>query len=415
MRDTGAVLAALLALGAGGVRAELTVTTDFEGGSAVVEAIDRERREVHVRPGGDPLRGWPCWWYLRIDGLAAGSAATVVVRGSERPARNNGQDTGRPLAAGWALPDRAAVSHDGTTWTQTGPGVREGDRVSYPFTGTDGPVWIAWGPPFTSRECDALLEEAVAAAPRQAEAFALALSREGRPVRGLRITPTGRERPPAVWIQARQHAWESGSSWVARGFVDWLFTAEPEAAWLRERAEVFVIPVMDVDRVATGDGGKESDPRDHNRDWSAAPSYPEIAATQQRLLALAAEERLAVFLDLHNPGPGDRRPFFFVGPAEQLSDGARAARDRFVALAARRLDAPLALDPVPRVTGSTYHPLWRQISGVWVAEHARGDTVAACLETAWNTPHSTAAGYREVGAKLGRAVADHLRARDAVP
>lgn len=413
MHAASVLIGVMLAGCAASLRAELAVTTDFEGGSAVVDAIDPVRREIRVCPGGDPARGWPCWWYLRIDGLAADQTVTVVVRGSERPARNNGHDTGKPLASNWALPAQAAVSDDGVTWRQTAPGTRDGDRVSYPLTGTGGPVWVAWGPPFTSRESDDLSRFVSAALPGHADVFELARSREGRPVRGLRVTTTARERPPAVWIQARQHAWESGSSWVARGFVEWLVGDEPDAAWLRAHAEVFVIPVMDVDRVATGDGGKESDPRDHNRDWGPTPHYPEIAATQRRLGALAEENRLAMFLDLHNPGPRDEQPFFFVPPPALLTDGARAYRDRFLTFAARRLDAPLALAPAPRVTGSTYHPLWRQISGVWVSEHAGADTVAACLETSWNTPHSTVSGYRGVGMKLGRAIADSLRSRES--
>lgn len=405
------LLAVMAAASPGAVLAELSVSVDFEGGSAVVDAIDPERRAIHVRPGGDPARGWPCWWYLRIDGLGKDEEATLVVRGSDRHVRNNGRDTGKPLASNWALPGRAACSVDGVTWLQTDPGERTGEQVSYRVVGHGGPLWVAWGPPFTLRQSDELLADATNRSPAVARAFDLARSREDRPVRGLRVGPPGTQRVPAVWIQARQHAWESGSSWVARGFVEWLVAEDPDAAWLREHAEVFVIPVMDVDRVATGDGGKEAEPHDHNRDWSETPFYPEIAAAQRRLLSLAAEDRLAVFLDLHNPSPGDQQPFFFVPPADHLGDTARANQDRFLAHAARRLDAPLALAVAPRVTGSSYHPLWRRISGVWVSEHAAADTVAACLETAWNTPHSTTAGYRGVGAKLGLTVTDYLRAR----
>lgn len=405
--------AVVLLLGwSGWLRADLVVTTDFEGGSAVVDAVDSVRCEVRIRPGGDPERGWPCWWYLRIDGLATGREVRVVVRGSERPARDNGRDTGEPLASAWSLPTRAAFSADGVTWRQTDPGQREADHVTYRLAGTGGPLWVAWGPPFTSRECDELLERAVAALPRQTIAFELARSLERRPVRGLRITAHHQARLPAVWIQARQHAWESGSSWVARGFVEWLLGDESEAGWLRDHADVFVIPVLDVDRVATGDGGKESSPHDHNRDWTATPHYPEVAATQRRLSQLAEENRLAMFLDLHNPAPNDQRSFFFLPPEELLADSGRANRDRFLMFSGRRLDAPFPLAPTPRVTGSAYHPLWRQISGVWVSEHANSETVAACLETPWNTPHSTTAGYLDIGAKLGRAVADTLRFRE---
>ena len=391
--------------------AELAVSTDFESGSAVLEAIDSEQREIHIRPGGAPASGWPCWWYLRIDGLAEGEHATVVVRGSERNARNSGQNTGKPLPPSWALPARAAVSVDGVTWLQTEPGKKADDHVAYPLTGNGGPLWVAWGPPFTSRDCYTLFARALAESEGTATVFDLARSREDRLVRGLRIAAAGRQPLPVVWIQARQHAWESGSSWVAYGFVEWLLGNDPDAAWLREHAEVCVVPIMDVDRVATGDGGKESDPHDHNRDWSETPFYPEIAATQRRLKAFAEEHRLAVFLDLHNPGPGDSQPFFFVPPADHLADVARANQARFLQFASRRLDAPLALAATPRETGSSYHPRWRQISGVWASEHSSAETVVACLETPWNTPHSTAAGYRVVGTKLGRVLTDDLRGR----
>lgn len=409
MRRLFIATVAILAGWGGSLPAAITVTTDFEGGSAIIEAVDTVKREVQIRPGGNPDRGWPCWWYLRIDGLLAGEDATVKVRGSQRHARNNAADTGKPLASSWSLPDRAAASTDGVTWHQTDPGDRVDDSVSYQFTGGGGPLWVAWGPPFTSSHSTELLDRAVTLEPDHARTFDLALSREQRPVRGLRITAEPGGQLPAVWVQARQHAWESGSSWVAAGFVDWLLGQEPEARWLRANGDLFVIPIMDIDRVATGDGGKESSPHDHNRDWSNAPHYPEIAATQQQLRSLTREGRLSLVLDLHNPGPGDQQPFFFLPPVELLSDRGRALRDRFVMFAARRLDRPLTLAATPRVTGSSYHPLWRQISTVWIAEHTNGDTVAACLETAWNTPHSTTAGYRGVGAKLGRAVADYIR------
>lgn len=57
---------AMLAAWGSAVRADLRVTADFEGGSAVVDAVDSAQRVVEIRPGGEPGRGWPCWWYLQI-------------------------------------------------------------------------------------------------------------------------------------------------------------------------------------------------------------------------------------------------------------------------------------------------------------------------------------------------------------
>ncbi len=347
--------------------AELRVSTDFEGGSAMVESVDPAARVIRFMPGGDPRRGWPCWWYLRVDGVGKDERVTLDLAGSDRPTRNNGQDTGKPLAASWAMPARATFSTDGKTWRHTAPGKREGTRILYEITGSGGPLWVAWGPPFTPRDTDALLAEAEKLLPA-AKSFELARTRGDRPVRGLRVSEATAPKPPGIWIQARQHAWESGSCWVARGLTEWLVSDDADAKWLRGHAEVLVVPIMDVDNAATGNGGKEAAPRDHNRDWDDNPVYPEVAAAQQRLRTLAKEDRLAVFLDLHNPGPGDPT-FFFVLEPQFLKEPMIAQCQRFIELAYGRISKIKPLIPMsnrPKTTGPSYHPLWRNMSASWV-------------------------------------------------
>lgn len=393
---------------------ELRVSTDFEGGSARIESVDPAARVIQFMPGGDPEHGWPCWWQIRVEGVAEGEKLTLDLAGSDRPARNNGVNTGKPLDPRWAMPVRATYSTDGKTWQHTTPGRRDGARISYEVTGTGGPLWIAWGPPFTPRDTDALIAATGKALPA-AKPFELAQTREGRPVRGIHVSASDDAKPRGVWVQARQHAWESGASWVARGFAEWLTSDDADARWLRAHAEVFIVPVMDVDNVATGNGGKEANPRDHNRDWDDKPVYPEVAAAQRHLSELAAAGRLDVFLDLHNPSAGDLRPFFFVGPPDLLTETARANRIAFLAAARARITVPLAVEEKPRETGPTYHPLWRQISGQWANDHGNPHTMAACLETSWNTPASTADGYLAVGRQLGLSVTDFLRRQETPP
>ncbi|MEW6306799.1 MAG: M14 family zinc carboxypeptidase [Verrucomicrobiota bacterium] len=365
-------------------------------------------------PGGDPQRGWPCWWYFRVDGLGKDERLTLSLTGSDRPARNSGKDTGKPLASGWAMPARAAFSTDGKTWQHTAPGKREGAAIRYEVTGAAGPLWVAWGPPFTPRDTDAMLAEATKRLPA-AKSFELAKTREGRSVRGLHVNESKGPNVPAIWVHARQHAWESGASWVARGFVEWLTSDDQDARWLRSQAEIFIVPIMDVDNVATGNGGKEAAPRDHNRDWDEKPVYPEVAAAQQRLREFTMAQRLALFIDLHNPAPGDARPFFFVGPDELLPEPARTNRGKFLSLAQAHINGPLPVEAKPRVTGPGYHPLWRQISGQWVNANGNPHTVAVCLETSWNTPNSTTDGYRTVGRQLGLTVAEYFRPTKSQP
>jgi len=398
----------MLAMIASATAAELKVSTDFPGGSATLESIDQAARTVHFMPGGDPAHGWPCWWSLRIDGAEAGEKIILDLAGSDRPARNNGQETGKPLAANWAMPGRAACSTDGKTWRHTEPGHHAGARMLYEVVAEGGTIFVAWGPPFTVSNAETLIAASEKALPA-AKRFELCHSRAGRPVPALRIAGSTDPKPFGIWIDARQHAWESGSSWVAQGLVEWLIGADESVVWLREHAEIVVIPIMDVDNVETGNGGKEADPRDHNRDWSDTPFYPEVVAAQARLRELAADGRMDLFLNLHNPGPGDAQPFFFCGPAEFLSPLAQRNRAAFLARAREQITQPLLLDPKTRETGPNYHPLWRQISGQWVTDHGNPQTVTACLETSWNTPLSTTDGYRTVGRQLGQAIATYFR------
>jgi len=314
------------------------------------------------------------------------------------------------------MPTRASVSHDGRSWQHSAPGVRDGNRIRYEVIPEGDSIWIAWGPPFTPRDTAELLTKATSKIP-SAEEFKLAQTREGRPVMGLSIVRQGEQsqaKHPAVWIQARQHAWETGSSWVARGFVEWLMAEDASARWLRDNAEIVVVPIMDVDNVATGDGGKEEDPRDHNRDWDDAPIFPEVAAAQQQLQKWAAEGRMDFFIDLHNPAPNDLRPFFFCGPPELLSDLGRNNRALFLEVAGKHINGPLAVEATPRITGPSYHPLWRKISGQWVTDHGNEHTAAVCLETSWNTPQSTTEGYLAVGRQLGESIAEYLQRRERV-
>ena len=98
-----------------------------------------------------------------------------------------------------------------------------------------------------------------------------------------------------------------------------------------------------------------------------------------------------------------------LGVGVDLARGAvRKRRAQFLETAARHIADPLAVEPNPRVTGPSYHPLWKQISGQWVILNGDPDSVAVCLETSWNTPHSTVDGYRAVGRQLGLTVADWL-------
>lgn len=396
----------------------LTVESDFEGASVDAVEIDEAMRTIRFAPGGDPVRGWPCWWYFRVSRIRPGEVITLRLRASTASASNPGSPTAKPLAASWAMPNQATFSTDGKTWLHTDAGRRENEWMIYTLQPEAASVFVAWGPPYTPATAMAWLRE-LSLQSAAAKSMELCRSRGGRVVPLLHVQEG--ERPAAnrfgVWVQARQHAWECGSSWVAQGFAEWLLSADADAAWLRQHAEVFIVPVMDVDNVATGNGGKDAQPQDHNRDWSEQPHWNEVAAAQRMIGTLVQEGRMDVFLDLHNPAPGDPT-FFYIMPADQLPGPMVALRDRFIQLAYARISRIKPLIPMsskPKVTGPSYHPLWREISANWVSLHGNPHTVGLCLETIWNSPRSTTDGYQAVGAGLAASVREYLGERPARP
>lgn len=392
------------------VDAALTVETEFEGGSARILNVDSAAGVIQIVPAGDPIRGWPAWWCFRVKGLKKGQRLRVTVFPSTSILPAGRPGGGKKLSAAWAMPDQAAWSADQNIWNQTSPGKREAGAMHYDITAAATDVWIAWGPMATPSITHSWLAKA-AERHSFAETFELAITREDRVVACIRVSDGALPviTRPVIWLQARQHAWESGSSWVARGILDWLTGESKDAVWLREHALICIVPIMDVDRTATGDGGKESTPHDHNRDWSKKPHYPEVAAVQGLIRKWDAQKRMAVFVDLHNPAPSNRKAYFYIPPDEVMNEARTKRRATFLKTIQQTWDASIPFDPKSRSTGPGYHPLWRQISTTWVTEHCGDETVSVCLETAWNTPQSTASGYREVGRTLGGGIAKFLR------
>lgn len=374
--------------------ADLAVDIDFSGGSAVVEAIDQERRTIKILPSDHPGRGWRCWWYIHVTGIKPGETITLDVGGGV-----------------WATPDQATYSTDHKTWLHTAPGKRDGQRIVYQQKIDANEAWFAWGPPFVPEDAKRLVESA-AARTKGAEVFNLCQTRENRETPALKLSPPDGSKPKfGIWIQARQHAWESGSSWVCQGLLEWLISDDPLARQLRVQSLIVVVPVMDIDNVAIGAGGKNERPHDHNRDWTDTPHWRAVAAAQQAILQMDKNETFDIFLDLHNPAPNDRQPFFFAAPKELLKPEGRENLARFLAIAKEQIQGPLPFKGMVRESGTTYDRNWQAISKNWVTVHCRPHVVAITLETSWNTPGSTTEGYLSVGQGLGRTVGEFLLKR----
>ena len=271
-------------------------------------------------------------------------------------------------------------------------------------------VWFAWGPPFVPTDAEQLvksLDEKNA----YVSAFELCKTRAGRSVPALLVNQRVNDSDDrmVIWVQARQHVWESGGSWVGRGFIEWAVGDDPLAMALREKADIYFVPIMDIDNAATGNGGKNQVPHDHNRDWSEHPRWNAVQAAMKSLKQLDQQNRLVMFMDLHNPGPNSKQPFFYIAPPELNTERRKTLQDAFIAVCREEMREPLKLDRSTPSTGPKYDKRWKEISSNWVRSATREHVIGITLETCWNTPHSTPLGYMTVGQQLGRGIARYLQ------
>lgn len=128
---------------------------------------------------------------------------------------------------------------------------------------------------------------------------------QGRDIKLLTIIDPTVANPgkKVIWLIARQHAWEAGTSWTADGAVRFL-QSEDKAAMQLRRLNIFkVLPVFDPDGVADGAVRFNANGFDNNRNWDTVNPklMPEIAATRNAVLNwLAAGKSIDLLLALHN-------------------------------------------------------------------------------------------------------------------
>lgn len=127
--------------------------------------------------------------------------------------------------------------------------------------------------------------------------------------RELEIIRIGESRAPyRVFVRARAHPWESGSSWVAQGLIERLLQNDVAAKRFLERYALYILPMANKDGVARGMTRFNVMGKDLNRNWDR-PADPRLApenAALERWLEgmIAAGRRPHLALELHNDGRG---------------------------------------------------------------------------------------------------------------
>ncbi len=196
------------------------------------------------------------------------------------------------------------TSVDGRVWTTVPTESLPPNRVRLSLVMPGPRLYVARLEPYRLSDLDRLL--ASIRGNRLVKIESIGRTAGGRQLEVIRI---GRERAPyRVFVRARAHPWESGSSWVAHGLIERLLRDDAEAMTFLDRYVVYVLPMANKDGVARGMTRFNSLGTDLNRNWDRPADRllaPENAALEQWLeRAIAAGRRPHLAVELHNDGRG---------------------------------------------------------------------------------------------------------------
>lgn len=281
----------------------MAISTDFEGGSlGRVEQVSEAhfRGAVVGQSDQDGRNRQPSWYSFRIDNA---KGREVTVRLTDLIGEYN-YKPGALCVRGDTAP---LVSSDGQTWRHLDKIVVENNEATLRVTPDSDAFWVAHLEPYTASRLDRFLDE-IRGTPGL-EIAEIGKSVEGRPLYVLTIggdARPGGAPPPVVWLMCRQHAWESGTSFVGEGAIRHLLSKEGAA--LRSRATFKIFPMLDPDGCAKGGIRFNRNGYDLNRNWDTAD--PESEASRAKMPEICAAKKIlraarGWFLTLHNQETGE--------------------------------------------------------------------------------------------------------------
>ena len=197
-----------------------------------------------------------------------------------------------------------AISADGREWTPAPTEALPGNRVRLTVTMPGPELYVARVEPYRLSDLDRLLGSIRADPLVQLETIGHTAG--GRELEIVRIG--GARSAHRVFLRARAHPWEAGSSWVAHGLIERLLDGAPATRAFLERHAVYILPMANKDGVARGGTRFNIRGKDLNRNWDVPADVslsPENAALERWLeRMIASGERPHLAIELHNDGRG---------------------------------------------------------------------------------------------------------------
>ena len=275
----------------------LRISSNFDAGNIEVVSI-KSYSEINLKIRKDTHSDFLQGFYFRIQGAKGESCKLNLLNAGES-----------------AYPDgwenyQARASYDRETWFQV-PTNYDGSVLSIEFTPEYDSVYIAYFAPFSYEQHLDLVDNAQQSSLCSLETIGETL--EGRPIDFLRIGD-GDAKKKKLWVIARQHPGESMAEWFMLGLIDKLLDEEDAVAIsLLEKANLFLVPNMNIDGSILGNLRVNAKGVNLNREW-AKPSLeksPEVFYVKEKMKEIGMDFNL----DVH----GDEGlPYVFISGIEGI-------------------------------------------------------------------------------------------------
>ncbi|XP_072001235.1 cytosolic carboxypeptidase 3 isoform X2 [Engystomops pustulosus] len=124
---------------------------------------------------------------------------------------------------------------------------------------------------------------------------------------------TKKKKKKAVILTARVHPGETNSSWMMKGFLDYILSTSTQAQLLRDCFIFKVVPMLNPDGVIVGNYRCSLTGRDLNRNYKSRlkDSFPSIWFTRNMIRRVMEEREILLYCDLH--GHSRKQNVFMYG------------------------------------------------------------------------------------------------------
>lgn len=275
----------------------ISISDNFDGGNIEVISID-SIKDIKLKIRKDTNSDFLQWFHFRIQGVKAQACVVNII---------NAGETAYP--EGWEN-YQARASYDRENWFQI-PTSYDGQELKIKYTPIYDSMYIAYFAPFSYEQHLNLIQFAQLSPICNLES--LGKTTQGRDIDFLRIGKEDKNKKK-LWIIARQHPGETMAEWFMSGLIERILNPEDSSAIkLLEKANLYLVPNMNIDGSILGNLRVNANGVNLNREW-ANPSLensPEVYYVKKKMKEIGMDFNL----DVH----GDEAlPYVFISGIEGI-------------------------------------------------------------------------------------------------